>query len=216
MERVLEPEYMDTPEEADGYDQMDHREPNLAFLERLVELGAQGKMLDIGTGPGHIPLLVAERIPDSTIIGIDMADHMLRHAERHRAPSPFRDRISFQRGDAKKLGYPDESFDCVFSNTILHHLPDPGPFLSESFRVLRRGGVLLIRDLFRPESEEDAQALVVLHASEANEYQKALFYASLCAAFTPDELREFATAAGLEGYEVVVDTDRHMSLQLSA
>jgi tRNA1(Val) A37 N6-methylase TrmN6 len=61
MDRVLEPEAMDTPEEADAYASMDHSEANTAFVERLFELGAAGHMLDIGTGPGQIPLLVCAR-----------------------------------------------------------------------------------------------------------------------------------------------------------
>ena len=46
MQRILEPEVMDTPEEADGYDAMDHEGPNRAFLERLAELGATGIAVD--------------------------------------------------------------------------------------------------------------------------------------------------------------------------
>lgn len=214
MQRVLEPEYMDTPEEADGYDSMDHTEANTSFVDRLVELGAHGRVLDIGTGPGHIPLMVAERIDGTEIIGIDMASHMLAHAERHLGASPFGGRIRFQLGDAKGLPFEDDCFDTVYSNTILHHIPDPRPFLSESYRVLKRGGVLLIRDLFRPDTEERALELVAEHAADANPYQQELFRASLCAAFTPDELRAMADEAGLAGYELTVDTDRHMSLQI--
>lgn len=214
MERVLEPEVMDTAEEADGYDAMDHTEANEAFVKRLIELGAHGRMLDIGTGPGHIPLLVCERIPEATVVGIDLAQHMLAHAERHRAASPHADRVEFRLADAKGLEFPDASFDTVYSNTILHHIPDPRPFLSEAQRVLKPGGVLLVRDLFRPESNERALELVELHAGDSNEYQRELFRASLCAAFTPDELRGLVEEVGLESAEVVVDTDRHMSLQI--
>ena len=88
MKRVLEPEVMDTAEEADGYDAMDHTEANAAFVARLVDLGARGRMLDVGTGPGHIPLLVCERIATARVVGIDLAKHMLAHAERHRSASP--------------------------------------------------------------------------------------------------------------------------------
>lgn len=213
MKRVLEPEVMDTAEEADGYDSMDHTGPNAAFVERLVELGARGRMLDIGTGPGHIPLLVCETIPGSTVLGVDLAEHMLRHAERHRAASPFRERVTFQRADAKGLPFPDAHFDAVYSNTILHHIPDPEPFLADAWRVLKPGGCLLIRDLFRPADEEAAAKLVAQHAAEASPYQRELFRASLCAALTPEELRDVARRAGLDGAEVVVDSDRHMSLQ---
>jgi ubiquinone/menaquinone biosynthesis C-methylase UbiE len=214
MQRVLEPEVMDTPEEADGYDSMDHSEPNASFVARLLELGARGSILDIGCGPGHIPLLVLARVPDSTILGVDLAHHMLRHAERHRGASPFAHRLRYEIADAKKLPYADASFDTVYSNTILHHIPDPRPYVAEAYRVLRPGGALLIRDLFRPSSPERASELVKLHAAGANPYQQELFRASLHAAFTPAELESLAVAAGMQRFELVVDTDRHMSLQI--
>jgi ubiquinone/menaquinone biosynthesis C-methylase UbiE len=216
MERTLEPEMMDTPEEADGYDAMDHSGPNAAFVDRLVELGARGSILDIGTGPGHLPLMVCERVADCTVLGVDLAEHMLAHAERHRADSPYAERIRFQLADAKGLDFEDAAFDTVYSNTILHHIPDPRPFLSEAWRVLRPHGALLIRDLFRPETPERARELVATYAAEETEYNQELFRASLHAAFTPEELRAIVREAGLVGAELVVDTDRHMSLQKPA
>lgn len=206
---------MDTPEEADGYNAMDHSGPNASFLERLVSLGAFGRMLDMGTGPGHIPLLGCDIFPDATFVGIDLADHMLRHAHRRLADSRHQDRVEFRRADAKKLEFDDSSFDTVFSNTILHHIPDPRPFLAEARRVLRPGGVLLIRDLFRPSDEETVRRLVRTYAGEETEYNQELFRASLCAAFEPDEFRALADEAGLASAELVIDTDRHMSLQLA-
>ncbi|MBI5434596.1 MAG: class I SAM-dependent methyltransferase [Planctomycetes bacterium] len=215
MKRVLEPEVMDTAEEADGYDSMDHSEPNANFVARLIELGARGRMLDIGTGPGQIPLLVCEKLATARVVGVDLSKQMLRHAERHRLASRFADRIEFRLADAKGLGFADGEFDCVYSNTILHHIPDPRPFLTEAWRVLRPGGVLLIRDLYRPADDARADELVRLHAAGADEYQRGLFRASLCAAFEPDELRRLAREAGLTA-DVVIDTDRHMSLQVRA
>lgn len=215
MPRTLEPEVMDTPEEADGYDSMDHSLPNDNFVGRLVELGARGSMLDIGCGPGHVALLVAARIGDAEILGVDLAANMLRHAERRRAASPHRSRLRFEIADAKRLPYADASFDTVFSNTIMHHIPEPAPYLAEAFRVLRPGGVLLIRDLFRPPTPERALELVALHAASADAYQKELFRASLHAALTPEEFADLAHRAGIHGHRIVIDTDRHMSLQIS-
>ncbi|MCZ6597558.1 MAG: class I SAM-dependent methyltransferase, partial [Planctomycetota bacterium] len=93
MERTLEPEVMDTAEEASEYDEMDHGEPNAAFVDRLVELGAAGHMLDIGTGPGHIPLLVCELLPEATVVGVDMSKEMLAIADEHRFTSLYASRI---------------------------------------------------------------------------------------------------------------------------
>ena len=216
MERVLEPEVMDTVEEAAEYDAMDHTGPNSNFMARLLELGAKGRFLDIGTGPGHIPLLICEEVPGSSVLGVDLSENMLLHANRHREASAFTDRIEYQLMDAKDLGLPDGHFDAVYSNTILHHIPDPRPFLSEAHRILRPGGALLIRDLFRPESEARRDELVELYAVGASPDQRELFRASLHAAFTPEEFRTIADEAGLGEAEVVIDSDRHMSLQISA
>jgi ubiquinone/menaquinone biosynthesis C-methylase UbiE len=214
LDRVLEPEVMDTVEDAREYDAMDHREANAAFVDRLIELGAFGAVLDVGTGPGHIPLLLCERLPRAEVIGVDLSTYMLELAEEHRLASPNAARIEFRRADAKGLEFPDGSFDTVASNTILHHIPDPRPFLSEARRVLRPDGCLLIRDLYRPRDEAELERLVELHAAGATSYQRQLFAASLHAALTPAELREVAGQAGLADAEVVVDSDRHMSLQL--
>jgi ubiquinone/menaquinone biosynthesis C-methylase UbiE len=216
MDRVLEPEVMDTAEEAAEYDSMDHTEPNATFLARLLELGASGGFLDIGTGPGHIPLLICEAVPGSSVVGVDLSKNMLLHAERHCAASPHADRVEYHLMDAKDLRLPDAHFDSVYSNTILHHIPDPRPFLREAFRMLRPGGALLIRDLFRPETEARRDELVDLYAADASENQRELFRASLHAAFTPEELRAIADDAGLQEAEVVIDSDRHMSLQIAA
>ena len=216
MRRTLEPEVMDTPEESIAYDAMDHSGPNAAFVDRLCELGAHGRMLDIGTGPGHMPLLVCERLAEARVVGVDLARTMLELADRHRLASPYAERIEYRLADAKGLDFPDGAFDTVFSNTILHHIPDPQPFLAEARRVLRPGGVLLIRDLFRPDSAAQALELVERYAGDEADAARELFRASLHAALTPEELRALADAAGLNQAELTVDTDRHMSLQLAA
>ncbi len=222
LSRTLEPEVMDTPGEAAGYDAMDHSGPNAAFVERLIQLGAHGRMLDIGTGPGHIPLLLCQRLVPTEpqrieeIVAVDLAEHMLAIAAEHRSASRYADRVRFARADAKGLDFPDASFDTVFSNTILHHIPDPRPFLTEAARVLRPGGVLLVRDLFRPIDATIADEIVAQYAGSEPAPNQELFRASLHAALTPKELRKIADEAGLAHAELVVDSDRHMSLQIGA
>lgn len=207
---------MDTAEEAECYDAMDHSGPNEAFVTRLLELGARGRVLDVGCGPGHVALLLAAMRPDLEILGVDLSRHMLRIAEEHRAVSAHADRVRFEVADAKGLPYGAGDFDTVCSNTILHHIPDPVPFLRECGRVLAPGGALLVRDLFRPPSAAAADALVAAHAGGEPPRARDLFRASLHAALTPDELRQAAVRAGLEDFEIVADSDRHMSLQRRA
>ncbi len=216
LERQLEQEVMDSVAEADAYAAIDHSEVNSAFVDRLLELGAKGDMLDVGTGPGHIPYLLVARSSDATVVGVDLAEHMLGLAEQNRAQSADPDRIRFQHSDAKKLPFEDESFDVVFSNTILHHIPEPEDFISEAYRVLKPRGTLLIRDLSRPANEEELEGLVTLHAGDQDEVQQGLFRDSLRAALTVEEVNELADECGLCSYEVVQDSDRHLSLQIKA
>jgi ubiquinone/menaquinone biosynthesis C-methylase UbiE len=213
VERELEPEVMDDAAEAAAYDAMDHGEPNRAFVERLVALGARGWTLDIGTGPGRLPLQVCDRVPGARILGVDLSESMLRLARARLAGSPQALRIEYRRADAKALPLPDARFDTVYSNTLLHHIPDPAPFLAEARRVLQPGGTLLIRDLYRPPTPARALELVARHAGDATPEQRGLLRASLHAALTPGELRELADAVDLADAELVVDSDRHMSLQ---
>ncbi len=214
--RTLEPEVMDTPDEASAYDAMDHSEPNESFVARLIGLNAHGRTLDLGTGPGHIPLLVCDALPGTQVVGVDLSREMLVIAERHRATSPHADRVSYQLADVKDLPFDDASFDTVYSNTILHHIPDPTPFLREAYRVLKPNGALLIRDLFRPNNDAEVESLVAQHAGDATADQQKMFADSLRAALTPDELQEMVDSIRMTGVEVVVDTDRHMSLQRAA
>ena len=78
MDRVLEPEYMDTAEEAEGYDAMDHTDANRSVVERFLAVGGgPGRTLDLGTGPGHIPILIARSCAEARIVAVDAAAHML-------------------------------------------------------------------------------------------------------------------------------------------
>lgn len=215
LHRILEPEVMDDPVEAREYDAMDHAKPTEAIVRRLRSLEAHGRMLDLGIGGGHITIGVAQAITDCTIVGVDLSPMMLEMSARRIAAANLADRIAAERADVKALPHPDGAFDVVFSNTILHHIPEPLAMLREAWRVLRPDGVLVIRDLFRPPTAARLAALVDEHAplSINTPDQRRLLAESLHAALTPDELRQLAAEAGMTGVEVVVETDRHMVLQ---
>ena len=214
MKRILEPEVMDTREEAEAYDAMDHSAVNTVFVERVVELGAsEGHFLDLGTGPAHIPIFLAQRCPEIRITGIDLSVNMLTLGEQHVAEAGLADRIALECVDAKALPYPDQSFDGVISNSIIHHLPDPMAAFREIGRVIRPGGLILIRDLMRPDTPEAAQALVDRYAADDTPYQKKLFYDSFLAALTIPEIEAMLAQTSLTDAIVVQSSDRHWSVE---
>jgi ubiquinone/menaquinone biosynthesis C-methylase UbiE len=214
MDRILEPEVMDSFEDAEAYDAMDLTEVNIAFVERVLELGAgEGRFLDVGTGPAAIPIMLAQRLPAVEVIGIDLSPNMLELGDFHITEAGLTDRITLAQADAKDLPYPSQFFDAVLSNSIIHHIPDPLPMLREVSRVIRSDGLILIRDLIRPKTTEAALGLVEQHASGATPYQKKLFYDSFLAAFTISEVEDMLVQVNLPGTVVVRSSDRHWSIE---
>ena len=214
MNRIVEQEVMDTAEAAEAYDAMEHGEVDNAFVERVLALGAKsGHFLDVGTGPAQIPILLAQRCPEIRITAIDLSKEMLKIAKRHVAAAALTSRITLEQVDAKALPYPDNTFDGIISNSIVHHIHDSLRALQEMSRVVKPGGLVLIRDLVRPETPEAAQAFVDTYAAEDTPYQQKLYYDSFLAAFTIAEVNEMLAQMDLQGAIVVQSTDRHWSVE---
>jgi ubiquinone/menaquinone biosynthesis C-methylase UbiE len=217
MQRVTEPEVMDSLEEAIAYDAMDFTEVNTAFAQRAIELGSlSGLMLDAGTGTARIPILICQERPQWQIIGIDLAESMLQVGRKNVEQAGLQQQITLESVDAKQLPYPDAHFDMVISNSLIHHLPDPLPFLKELKRVLKPNGGILIRDLIRPMNEDIMNGLVDSIGTEYDQHQKMLFRDSLHAAFRLDEVNQLVLDADLEGAKLYQSSDRHWTLERQA
>lgn len=216
MERVPEVECMGTAEEAREYEAMDHTEANASFVTALIDHGCdRGEILDLGTGPGDIPLLLVDRAKNAHVTGIDLSEEMLKIARLKVAHSGQSLRIRLMQADAKGLPFADRHFDGVFSNTILHHVADPVAYLREARRVLRDGGALVIRDLARPADLDAVESLVATYASTASDYAQGLFRDSLRAAYTLDEVREFLDQSGNSDANVEMTSDRHFTIWIA-
>lgn len=210
LERVLEPEVMDTYEEARDYDSMDHQAVNKLFVDDLLAVGNIGNdILDVGTGTAQIPVELCRQSEDCRIIAIDMAVHMLDLARFNIEVDGFTQRIFLQQIDAKDMQFESEMFDCVMSNSIIHHIPEPLAVLAESMRVTRPGGLLFFRDLLRPESGEEVAHLVSTYAGDENEHQRQMFDDSLRAALSLSEVRAMVSSLGFEAETVQATSDRH-------
>jgi len=192
MKRVLEPEIMDNPERAQAYAQADFAQVNAAFVQRLLERAGTTRpctALDLGCGPGDIALQVAAARPHWRIVAADASVPMLALAGRARRDSRRRN-VRFVRADATRLPHPDACFDVAFSNSLLHHLPDPLPFWHEIQRVATPDATILVRDLVRPDTEAGARRWVDIYAAEEHPLLREDFYRSFLAAFTLEEIRE--------------------------
>lgn len=217
LERTLEPELMDDPQESQSYDEMDHSTVNQQFVSDLLACSPSlmrpgTRVLDLGTGTAQIPIELARRNPQCLIIASDAADSMLTVAEANIAAATLSFRISLHCCDSKQLKFPDRSFDCVMSNSLIHHLADPLPAMEHMVRVLRPTGLLFVRDLMRPSSAEEVEALVAEYAGEETPFNQQLLRQSLHAALTLEEIRHLASLVGIDADSVTATSDRHWTL----
>jgi ubiquinone/menaquinone biosynthesis C-methylase UbiE len=222
LARVLEPEVMDTADDAREYDAMDHAAVNAVFvddllaalsdwsLKRPVQSGATPfNVLDLGAGTAQIPIELARRAPNVHITAVDAAASMLALARTNIAAARLDDRINFTLADAKRLPFESASFSVVISNSIVHHLPEPRAAIAEAIRVTAPGGLLFHRDLARPSDEPELQILVSTYAAEATPYQRNLFADSLRAALTVEEMADLVASFGFVRDSVRMTSDRH-------
>ena len=215
MERIIEPEIMDVPERAAAYGAADFSAVNGAFVDRLLALAGSldgALVLDQGTGPGDIAMRIATARPAWRVVGIDASRPMLSIARSDCSTESKARTPEFVLCDALCSPFADSRFDVVCSNSILHHLPDPQPFWREVRRIARPGALFFLRDLLRPETPEDAQALVEEYAGDESPILKEDFYNSLCAAYTVEEVREQLQNAGLDEWEATRVSDRHFDV----
>lgn len=230
LARVLEPEVMDTPEEARDYDAMDHSAVNTRFCDDLLlfasrhsALGSRTppRVLDLGTGTALIPIELCSRAAGFTVVAIDLAQHMLDLAHSNVARAGLAERVLLEKVDAKGTPFEDGAFSATISNSIVHHIPDPRTVFPEMWRVTAKGGLLFVRDLHRPESDAEVDRLVALYGGEppadpakvaSFEHQRALFRASLCAALTVAEVAEMVAPLGIPASAVTMTSDRHWTL----
>ena len=214
LERVLEPEVMDTEQEAHDYNAMDHSAVNQQFAGDLIEFAQStgkklGDVLDMGTGTALIPIELCRQESDCRIMAIDMAVNMLELARYNIEADSMIERITLAHVDAKKLDFEDGMFDTVMSNSIIHHIPKPQSCILEMVRVTSTGGLLFIRDLMRPDSDELVNELVETYAGQENEHCRTMFDESLRAALSLAEIRDLVAVHGFDPESVQQTTDRH-------
>ena len=213
IERVLEVEAMDDAAEAEDYDAMDHTAVNAGFVDDfLAATPSLERVLDVGTGTARIPLELVRRAPTASVTAIDLSEAMLAVARRNVEAAGALGRVTLVRGDSKGIYLPDGACSSVISNSIVHHIPEPARALAEMIRVLASGGVLFVRDLFRPHDRGELDRLVAVHAARDTERQRKLFADSLGAALTTVEVRAAVLPLGVPASAVSATSDRHWTL----
>ena len=211
MDRTLEPELMDDPEQALIYARADFTQENQGFVDRFREYFpdfSEGHVVDLGCGPGDIPIRFARVFPSCRITGVDASAPMLRLAEAAVQQVGLSDRITFRCERFQDLAGVSVA-DAAISNSLVHHVRNPLQFWHTLRLVVKPGSPVLVMDLLRPDSPEEAQTIVDRYAAKEPKILRRDFYHSLLAAFTEDEVAAQLAEMNLSRLMVDVPDDRH-------
>lgn len=121
---------------SNDYDAFALRDVRLKRLKETVRFG-KSTILDIGCGGGTITNFLAHTYPQSRVYGCDVSRQAIRLAKKYGQP-----RTWFGVIKNGKFPYKSNFFDACICFDVLEHVPDVAMFLSETRRVLKKGGII--------------------------------------------------------------------------
>lgn len=138
---------------------------------KMMDLQPQHRVLDMGCGAGWATRLLAARVRQGSVVGIDISDGMIRRAQQ--ASRQFSN-ITYQVGSAEKIPCASNFFNRILSVESFYYYPDQHRALDELIRVLVPGGRLFILINLYKENPYSlrwvANLGVPVHALSENEY----------------------------------------------
>jgi len=118
-----------------------------------------GTILDIGTGPGYVPIDIALSAPGLEIKAIDISTAMVDIANKNAREAGVSEHVQFKFGSAEKIPFEDNSFDLIISTLSFHHWARPENCFLEILRTLKPGGEAWIFEIRKDVPEEAKQKL---------------------------------------------------------
>jgi len=203
MKRILESELMNGHEQARAYAEANLEECEQQFVEEFrkafknTPLGEA--VLDLGCGPGGITRCFARTFCDCKIHALDGSKSMIQLALELTKKAQLTDNIQYFQGTLPEEKLPLEKYDIIISNSLLHHLPDPLVLWNTIKQYARKGTLVFVQDLVRPQTKHDAGNLVKIDAEHEPQVFRDDFYNSLLAAFELDEVEDQLRNVNLEG-----------------
>lgn len=144
----LEPETLDVMVE-----RLENRGAHPRFAAMMADyldamaVDAAGEVIDLGCGTGVAARAIARRPAfRGRVTGVDLSAYLAEAATRLAAEEGLGERVRFEAGDTRSLGFADGAFDAVVAHTLMSHVKDPATVLAEAARLVRPGSPIGIFD----------------------------------------------------------------------
>lgn len=184
--------------------------------EEIVSSFRGDLLLDLGTGPGYLPIEIVRMSSAISCDGIDLSGRLIKMARSNALKAGVAGRLNFEVGNAAKLRFEDESYDMVISTGMLHMLKDPVKVLMECYRVLRPGGEAWIYDPARVSSQMDkVKWKASLNVMERLSYVLFRLYLRISPPHTygREQVEEMIAATKFKEYEIE-EEDNELKIKL--
>jgi len=147
----------------------------------IVGLKEGETVLDLGSGAGIDAFLAAKKVgKNGKVIGVDLTEPMIMKAKEAAKKNGYNN-VDFRLGDIENLPVDDASVDVVISNCVVNLTEDKEKAFREAYRVLKKGGRMLISDIVTDGNIPDdirksylAWAGCIAGALEKNEYLESI------------------------------------------
>lgn len=179
------------------------------IAQEIANSEVEGKVLDIGTDMGYIPIYLATLNPSLAVVGLDISGDMVQIAEANARSEGVSGKPEFGVGDPTNLPFPGRYFDLAVSVNVLHHWSDARAVLEEAYHVLSPGGEFWIFD-YRQDIPEELLAEL---GEKLPPHRRVLFeLGPVSAARSAPGEREIVKMAGDAHFEVLSAEERSLTM----
>jgi cyclopropane fatty-acyl-phospholipid synthase-like methyltransferase len=131
-----------------------------SILSQFAEIKANEKVLDAGCGVGGSSQWLGVNI-GCQVIGISLSQKQVNKANLISKNLGLDSKVNFEKRDFINTGFADNSFDVVWAIESVCHANNKSDFLKEAYRILKKGGRLIMADFFKKENLKGEDASII-------------------------------------------------------
>lgn len=200
---------MESEEQSVSYAQADFSESNQIFISNLLQqasISSKTKILDVGCGDGEIPIMLVKNT-QCQITAIDGSENMLKQFYLKKEKQNIKNIKIYKKLINNEL-FPENVFDLVINNSVLHHVSDVYLFWQNLIRLIGPKGKIFLMDLARPESNAQLENTLSKYGG-SDPILLRDFENSLRAAYTIDEVKSQLSDFSQVTFNIKSVSDRH-------